>query len=198
MKFRKKKLNSKGFSLIELLIVVAIMAVVILSLVALYSTGQRYFLTESTRAEMLQSSRQVLIWISRDIKEGIAVLPNWGSYTTSTNCLVLELPSIDANGLIIDIENNFDYIIYRLNPSDNRVLERIVDALDGVSSRTDSSRVLAKRVNSFVLSSEGVELSSIGDKSTISNIDIVLTTSQAIFGRTYQESLKTEVKLRNK
>ncbi len=196
MELRKRKAG--GFTLVELLIVAAIMSVIILSVLALYSSGQRYFITEGARADMLRDGKQVLNWVSRDIKEGIEVLPSWGSYTTSSNCLVLKIPSVDANGIITDIENDFDYIIYRLNPSYPRKLERIVDAKDGVSARADSSRVIAERVNSFFLRSEGVELSSVTDLSQVAIIDVTLLTQQTIFGKTHEESLRTEVKLRNK
>ncbi len=198
MNVKKNKAKTKGFTLVELLVVVAIIAVIVLSLVALYSSGQRYFITESARTDMLQDSRFVLNWISRDIKEAIQVIPSWGSYTTATDCLVLEIPSIDANGLIIDIANDFDYIVYRLNPDHPQWLERIVDAKDGVSFKADSTRLIAKNVDSFTLSSEGVALSSVGDFSAVSNINISMTTRQTIFSKTYQETLKTEVKMRNK
>lgn len=196
MKLRKRKAG--GFTLVELLIVAALMSVIILSVLALYSSGQRYFITESARADMLRDGKQVLSWISRDIKEGIEVLSDWAGYTTSSDCLVLKIPSVDANGIIIDIENYFDYIIYRLNPSNPKRLERIVDARDGISARADSSRVIAERVDSFLLRSEGVELSSVADFSQIAIIDVTLLTQQTIFGKTHEESLRTEVKLRNK
>jgi hypothetical protein len=105
---------------------------------------------------------------------------------------------VDATGLIIDIANEFDYIIYRQKPEDPKRLERILDAKDGVSSRADSTRLLAERVDAFSLGSEGVDLSSVGDLSTVSSIDIALTTRQNRYGRDFQETLNTVVKLRNK
>ena len=195
---RPKKFKSKGFTLIELLVVVAITSLIILSILSLYSIGQRYFLTGSARTDVLRNTRQVLNWISRDIKEGIQVLPSWDVYTTSNTCLILQVPSLDSNGLIIDIDNEFDYIIYRLNSEYPSRLERIIDAKDGVSSRADTSRVIATEVNSFQLSSGGVDLSAVSDFSQVSSVHITMTTAQNILGRTYQETLNTGLKLRNK
>ncbi len=195
---RPKKFKSKGFSLIELLVIVAIASVLILSILSLYSIGQRYFLSGSARTDVLRNTRQVRNWISRDIKEGIQVLPSWDVYTTSNTCLILQVPSLDSNGLIIDIDNEFDYIIYRLNSEYPSRLERIIDAKDGVSSRADTSRVIATEVNSFQLSSGGVDLSAVSDFSQVSSVYISMITEQNLLGRTYQETLNTGLKLRNK
>jgi prepilin-type N-terminal cleavage/methylation domain-containing protein len=195
---RPRKFKSKGFSLIELLVIVAIASVLILSILSLYSIGQRYFLSGSARTDVLRNTRQVRNWISRDIKEGIQVLPSWDVYTTSNTCLILQVPSLDSNGLIIDIDNEFDYIIYRLNSEYPSRLERIIDAKDGVSSRADTSRVIATDVNSFQISSEGVDLSAVSDFSQVSSVYITMITAQNLLGRTYQETLNTGLKLRNK
>jgi len=195
---RPKKFKSKGFTLIELLVVVAITSLIILSILSLYSIGQRYFLTGSARTDVLRNIRQVFNWISRDIKEGIQVLPSWDVYTTSNTCLILQVPSLGSNGLIIDIDNEFDYIIYRLNSEYPSRLERIIDGKDGVSSRVDTSRVIATEVNSFQISSGGVDLSSVSDFSQVSSVYITMITTQNLLGRTYQETLNTELKLRNK
>jgi type II secretory pathway pseudopilin PulG len=195
---RPKKFKSKGFSLIELLVIVAIASFIILTILSLYSIGQRYFLSGSARTDVLRNTRQVRNWISRDIKEGIQVLPSWDVYTTSNTCLILQVPSLDSNGLIIDIDNEFDHIIYRLNSEYPSRLERIIDAKDGVSSRADTSRVIATEVSSFQLSSGGVDLSAVSDFSKVSSVYITMITAQNLLGRTYQETLNTRLKLRNK
>lgn len=188
----------KGLTLVELLVIMAIVSFMLLTLLALYAAGQRYFMTGSARADVLRDNRHVLNYISRDVKEAIQVLPSWGVYTTSSSCLVLQVPSLNPSGLIIDIDNQFDYIVYRLNSEYPNRLERIIDANDGISSRADSTRVIVTRVNSFELSSEGVDLSAVSDFSQVSCVDVSLITTQNLLGRTYQETLRTGVKLRNK
>ena len=198
MKFRKREFSPQGLTLVELLIVLALSSLIILALVTLYTSGQRYFINQDAQAKVLREGRYVLDWIARDIKKGIQVVPSWNGYTTSTSCLVLQVPSVDASGLIIDIANEFDYIIYRRKPEDPKRLERIIDAQDGVSSMVDDTRQLAERVDSFLLSSEGVELSYVSDLAQVFSIDIALTTKQTRQGRDFQETLNTVVKLRNK
>ena len=197
-KIRKIKFEPRGLTLVELLVVLALSALIILALVTLYTSGQRYFINQDAQAKVLREGRYVLDWIARDIKEGIQVVQTWNGYTTSTNCLILQVPAVDGTGLIIDVANEFDYIIYRQKPEDPKRLERILDAKDGVSARIDSTRQLAERVDAFSLSYEGVDLSSIGDLTTVFSIDIALTTRQNRYGRDFQETLNTVVKLRNK
>lgn len=195
---KKKKFRADGFTVIELLIVVAAGSIIMLALFSMYIVGQRYFITESASANVLRDNRDVLKLISRDIKEATQVLSNWDIYNSSTNCLVLQTPSLDSSGMIIDIDNEFDHIIYRLNPQDPSRLERIIDSNDGVSSRGDSARIMTDKVNSFLLGSEGVDLSAISDFPKVSSIEISLTTTQARFDRTFQQTLNTKIKLRNK
>jgi hypothetical protein len=77
-------------------------------------------------------------------------------------------------------------------------LERIIDANDGVSNRVDGSRTIATRVNSFQLGSGGIELSGVADFSQVACVDVTLITTQNQLGRTFQETLSTGVKLRNR
>ncbi len=198
IKFNQEKFKPKGFTLIELLVIVAIGSFLVLAMLSLYVSGQKYFMTGSAKIDVLRDNRHAFNYITRDVKEAVQVLPSWDVYTTSTNCLVLQVASLDSNGLIIDIDSQFDYIVYRLNSEYPNRLERIIDANDGVSNREDSSRTIATRANSFQLSSEGVDLSSVSDFSQVSRIEVTLITAKNLLGRTFQETLRTGVKLRNK
>ncbi len=198
METRTQRPRPKGLTLVELLVAMALVSLLMTALLALYSAGQRYFLSESVRLEELRDVRHVQNWMIRDIKEAAQVLPTWDVYTASDSCLILLVPSVDASGDIIDIENDFDYVVYRLNPQIPSRLERIMDAKDGVSARSDSSRWMSTKVSSFLLSSEGANLSAVADFSQVAIVDISLTTRQILMGRTYQETLQTGVMLRNK
>ena len=197
-KIRQKKYQPKGFTLIEVLVIAAVGSFMILAMLSLYVAGQRYFMNGTARSDVLRDNRQVLSFISRDVKEAIQVVPAWDVYATSTECIILQVPSLDSNGLIIDIDSQYDYIVYRLNSEYPNKLEKIVDANDGVSNRSDSTRTIATRVNSFQLSSGGIELSGVADFSQVACVDIALITTQSQIGRSFQETLSTGVKLRNK
>ncbi len=198
MKAKTKKTKPKGLTLVELLITMAVVSLVLSALLSLYSEGQQYFLGESVKLDGLRDIRYVQNWITRDIKEAVEVLPSWDVYTVSDSCLILRIPSVDANGYVIDIENDYDHVVYRLNPQIPSRLERILDAKDGVSTRSDGSRFLSTQVSSFLLSSEGVNLASVADFSQVASVDISFITQQTLMGRSYQETLQTGVMLRNR
>lgn len=199
----KKKSFSKGISLIESLIALAVFVFVLLGLLSFYISGQRYFINQDARADTIENCRYPLALIAKEIKGAIQVVQGpifvgEESYSTSENCLVLKIPSIDSDGLIIDIENDFDYIIYcRTSDYPNR-LKRIIDGKDGVSSREDKTWILADDVNSFVLSFFDSEGSAVSDYSESVLIDISISSRKKGLGRYFQESTNTQVKLRNK
>lgn len=198
LRFKKQKSFPKGLTLIELLIVIALSALIMLALLSLYSAGQKYFINQGAMADTIEDSRYPIARITRDVRDAVQVVLTHSSYSTSNSTLILQVPSIDVTGKIIDIENNFDFIIYRRNPDYPNRIERIIDANEP-SSRTDRTKLLADNVNSFALSffdSDGADVSSsVSDSATI---DITLTSRKTGIGRTFQEALNTQVKLRNK
>lgn len=224
MKILKAKKNTRrdgaarrprGMSLIEVLIVVAISALIMIALLSLYMAGQKYFFNQNSRADTIEESRMPMAWISRDIRDantvhdGAVTAYNGQTYTTGANCLVLELPSIDAAGLIIT--GSTDYIVYELDTTNHQLL-RIVDP--GAGTRQSSTRVMATDIvgdgsggQPFKLKyfrSDGTTeiFASYGDATNGAFIVEVELTSQ---GRSIQrgnqpflETVRTQAKLRNK
>jgi len=203
LKFIKIKPIPKGTSLIEILVVIVISAIIVVALLSLFAAGQKYFANQDARADAMEDSRFPITWMTRDIKEAVQVVPGpvdigGSSYSTSANCLVLQVPSIDGTGAIIDIDNDLDYIVYQRNSTNTNHLERIIDGKDGVSSRIDSTRIVADDVNSFSLSFFKSDGSAVSSYSETATIDISLSSTRTGIGRTFQEAVNTKVKLRNK
>jgi prepilin-type N-terminal cleavage/methylation domain-containing protein len=197
--FRKRK-APKGLTLIELLIVVAISAVIMIALLSLYMEGQKYFFNENAKADTIEDSRFPMTWISRDLREALQVVASHGSYSTDANTVVLELPSLDP-GTGALMTGSQDYIIYRRNPDYPEKLERIIDAAEG-TGRQDRTRVMADAVNAFVLTyyqQDGITPASPITDTFI--VDVTLSSSIKGIQRTnqpYVEPLNTRVRLRNK
>jgi prepilin-type N-terminal cleavage/methylation domain-containing protein len=196
----RKRKAPKGLTLIELLIVVAISAVIMIALLSLYMEGQKYFFNEDAKADAIEDSRFPMTWISRDLREALQVVASHGSYSTDENTVVLEVPSIDP-GTGALMTGSQDYIIYRRNPNYPEKLERIIVAAPG-TGRQDRTRVMADAVNAFGLTY--YKQDGITPATTITDtfiVDITLSSSMKGIQRTnqpYVEALNTRVRLRNK
>ena len=179
------------------------MSIAVLAFFSLYNSGQKYFTNQDARADILNDSRLTLTLLSRDIKEAVQVVTGpfyvgGTAYSTSTNCIVLKVPSVDADGLIIDIDSHFDYLVYRVNPNNSKELQRIVEGKDGVSSRLDGSKLLTGNIESLVLSFLDTDGGTVTDYAESAIVDVALTILKSGVQRTYQETMNTQTKLRNK
>ena len=203
-RIEKRKSLQKGISLIEILIGVVLSSLIMLALLSLYIAGQKYFFNQGAKADTIQDSSYPNEWISRDIRGAIQAVGTYvgssGTFTTSATVLVLEMPSIDAVESII--AGSFDYIIYRLNPTNSNYLERIIDAADGISSRSDSTRILADDANSILFryyASDGSEPPGSYEDSFNIHYEFVSTkTSIGRGGQPYNETFRSWAKIRSK
>ena len=195
-KFRRP--SPKGVSLIELLLAVAIGMIVILAVLSLYMSGQKYFFNQDARAETIDDSRFPADWISRDLRGALQVMSTVGSHSSSSNALVLQVFALDVNGFVL--EGIFDYIIYRREPGDPRILERIIQA-NAASSRVSGSRVMADDVTAVDFSYFDANNQPTGLFSAVTNVSFSVTSQRgSIFrgGQPFVETYNSWAKLRNR
>jgi len=199
----KRRLHTMGLSLIELLIVVAILALLITGLLAIYSSAQKYITNNDVLSNIFRDSRTVISMFIKDAREAVEVMPgpviiNSRTFYTSETCVIIKMASIDANGTIIEVETNFDYIVYCLNAENQTIFERVIKGSNGISSRVDSTRTLSQNLDSVTLGyadADGEDVSSYLDAAIV---NLAFTLKDSGVGRTYQEFFKTSAKLRNK
>jgi prepilin-type N-terminal cleavage/methylation domain-containing protein len=192
---KKGRIGSRGFTLIEMLIGLLIMSIMVMGLLSLYSKGQAQFMNENIQGDILESNRYPMAWLARDVKSATQVATSWTTYTTSASTLVLQIPSVDANGLIIDVTSQFDYVIYQLS---NLKLQRIVDAGTG-SARADGSRYLATDVTGLALAFYDASDATLSSNfNTAASVRATLTANHKGFQRSFQGTLNSKFKLRNK
>ena len=193
--------SPKGMTLIELLVGVAVSALVIIGLLGLYMAGQRYFFNTSAKADAVEEVRAPMARIARDIREAAQVsvsTVNVGGvdYATAADCLVLGVPALDVTGMIIP--GTEDTIIYTVD-ADGR-LHRIVVAVG--PGRTDDDDILAEGVAPLGLAyfkEDGTTPASPFSDAFI--VTVTLTGARRSMQRQdqpYVETINTRVKLRNK
>lgn len=187
------KTYKKGFSLSELLIAVFIFILAITLSIQIFVSLSYDYQTITTYLASYVKGRHAIDTISKDCRIAIRVEDSFGGYNTSTTCLVLKVPSIDSSHNIIDIHNNFDRIIYRLN---NGNIWKIVFPGTG-SARAAQNKIFEKSAESFTVSSDGILLSNIPHKSSITHLTINMILTEIFRGKAYRITPGTTVKLMN-
>lgn len=186
----------RGFSLIELTIVLLVMAVILAGVMGLYVKSQAAFINQSSSVDLQDDVRYPLAWLGRDIRSAVGVAASWGVTASSSSVLILKIPSIAADGTLVDPEASFDYAVYSLSRGK---LLRTFDALAGVSARSDSSRFLGDNVTRFTaeyLDAAGAALTS--GFTAASSIRVGLAVSLKGSGRLLNEASGSTFKLRNR
>jgi prepilin-type N-terminal cleavage/methylation domain-containing protein len=195
-----------GLTLIELLIGIAISALIMTAFLMLYNEGQKYFFNQNAHSDAIEDSRVPMARISRDVRSAdrvsdATVDADGTTYATSAQCLVLEVPSIDGTGM--PIAGSVDYVIYAVDPTGGRRLWRIVEADETVSSRQSRRQVVADAVSAFGLvyvAEDGLTPLTSNYAETFA-VDISLASSLTGIqrrGQPFVEPLTTQAKLRNK
>jgi len=201
--------SPSGMTLIELLIVVALSAIILIALLSLYTGGLKYFFNQDSRADTIEDSRVPMAWVSRDIRgaqnivDGPITAHNGVQYASGANTLILDIPASAGTG--------FSYIIYDYD-STNRRLMRIVDQhTGGLENRT---RVIADNIIDdgsggapFKLKyfqSDGMTEVTAGYADATNGafiVEVELTAQGRAIqraGRPFVETVRTQAKLRNK
>ena len=186
--------NIRGYTLVEVLIASALGVIILAAALALLSAGQRCFLTGVAFANIHSDARTASDRIARDVRWATQVFTG-----SATNTLVLEIPSIDANGDIIEaVPTPYDYVTYELNPADNTQLQRVV-AADPASSRVNETRIIADNVSNLTFSSDGIPLAEVGALLDVRDVSIDITIARNMIGGwTLDEQHRTGAFLRNK
>ncbi|MCJ7681644.1 MAG: prepilin-type N-terminal cleavage/methylation domain-containing protein [Candidatus Aminicenantes bacterium] len=193
---------SCGLTVIELIMALTIISILMTAVMILYSRSQTLFFNQSQKSDAIFDSRAPLNLIGRDIREALDVLSgpvviDSQTYSTSNSCVILKLPSIDADGLIIDIDNVFDTVIYYRHQQYTDRLVRVVDA-DESSSRYEQSRVMIQSCDGFDLLFFDASGNTTTTAADIFQIRIALDSRYLGSNRDFFGSLTTDYNLRNK
>ena len=188
---------SKGFTLIEVLVVLGIITVVgtLLLVIIVNSTG--LFLKQSSKIEQGRGLNDVLSSIRNNIKAAQSIASSYPEgpspeYSSGANQLVLKLASIDSLGNIIPGE--FDYFVF----FQDQIKVRFKIFPNGLSSRVLLDQILLTNADSlefsyYDLANPPQEVA----PTSASKIKITLSLKQKS-GQDYEQSIATsEANLRN-
>lgn len=182
-----------GFTLTEFLVVALINIIAIVIAIQVFTALNKDYKVLMTYLGSYLKGREVIDIISKDCRIAVRVLDSHAGYTTTTSSLVLKVPSIDSSRNIIDVNHEFDYIIYRIDDGD--LWKTVIPGSN--SSRSTYDNVLKKSIESLYMARDGVPLSDIAHKTTITHLTIWVSIVETILGREYRINPGTTVKLMN-
>jgi len=187
------KNKQSAFTLIEFLVAVFICIIAIFMALQLSMTLNKDYRVLVSYLGSYLKGREMIDRISKDCRIAIRIMDNYSGYVTTSNCLVLKLPSIDATGNIVDVNNEFDYVIYRIQNQD--LWKTVIPGSN--SSRPAYNDVLKKSIESLYMAYDGVALSNVPNKSACTHITIWVSIAETILGKQYRVNPGTTVKLMN-
>ncbi len=187
------RLNKKAFTFIELMIAMFLVVIAIsLSFQAFISLNKDYKIITSYLSSYLKG-REAIDAVAKDCRIAAMVMDSFSTYTTTTSCLILRVPSVDTNGDIIDVNNEFDYIIYKI--VNGNLWKTVFPGT--ASARQAQNAIFKKSIDSLYLTSSGTPLSNIPHKSSITQLTIRVSAVEVFLGKDYRLTPGTTVKLMN-
>lgn len=192
------KNSTKGTTLMEMLVAIAVFNIVILIIMTAYVGGLKIYNTEFSRNELQTSVRISSDRIASDIKKATAAVETYDIYSATANpdkVLILKVPSIDSNSHSIYTSGEiitFDYIIYKIEGSD---LRKVV-LPSGSSSRSAENRIILSDISNFSFSYQPTNPPT--DWSLIDEIELTATLSRTVKNLNIDAPLVVSAKLRNK
>lgn len=186
--------HTRGFTVMETLIVVAVSVVLIFAFINLYIGYDTLFSAEEVRLTARESASVVVSTLYDAALQADTILASRtvaGSlYTTGADTLVLELPAITSSGDVI--AETFDYVAFYVSGTGvYRVLEANA-ASSRVSGITQLTAVLDPSPSAFVLGYDTA------DVTEATRIDISVTTTAQSGHQNSQSHLEQSVYIRNK
>jgi hypothetical protein len=180
---------SKGFTLLETVIVIGISAFIMLALVTFYLNFNAVLGTDGALVGVADGARATLGEAELLVLPAHRVLSShiFSATTSSSNAgaLVLEIPSIDSTGAVV--AGRYDYaLFYKSGTTAYRLLE-----VDAASSRLAGTKKLSARISSLTFSYNSA------DFALVTSVEIDVVASSTVKSRTVSTHLREKLYLRN-
>ncbi len=201
---RNFRRDSKGFTSLELLVASSITLLFALSFYTAFRVLYAEMFRNSVYFESNVSAKNVMDRLARDVYEAVNVQASYNGNTTGTTCLILKLPSVNALGVPTSISSQFDYVTYRIDPSNPTQMLRSLDVLNGTSQREGGADttdvVIARRISNVAFSYLGTALSYVASATipTMKAINVNVTAQGTTVGTTQQTQVDSDLMLRNR
>ncbi len=184
---QKYNKNSAGFTVVEMVVVVAFVAVFafILSYLAIFQFT--IYNTQTANLTIAADARTATDEVDTYVRQAHRIATSYSTYSTGTQALVLQIPSIDGSGQAISA--TYDTVVFYLTGTD--FYRQLFP--DAASSRVASTKKLAANIDtanfSFTYNNASLSLAT----QVTTNIAI----KQAVGAQTKSISFSSQATLRN-
>jgi prepilin-type N-terminal cleavage/methylation domain-containing protein len=138
-KMTSKTKNSQGFSLIELLIVIAILGVILTGIYSLFMSANKSQISQDLEVEMQQNARSAMDFIVRELRNMMPLTPLSNCLENTSNTCATSGDKIQFTSMTDTTYSrtfswsSTDNILRFLNPSISPVREKLADNITAIS-----------------------------------------------------------------
>ena len=112
--------DKKGFSLVELMVVVAVLSIVILGLVTFFTAGTRSWVSGQSQLKAQREARQVMDRMVKEIRHGKSATLN------STESIKVHIPALsDSSAYYVTFEKSGRYLNRKVDSGTNHLLDNV-------------------------------------------------------------------------
>lgn len=192
------KFKKSGFTLLELLIALAIVGIIGVLIAGIFFAHSRLFSNQQTSVGVSEQNALALDEITGQIRQSQTVVTtcsSCGSYATGSNTLVLQAWPVDSQGSPIEpTASNYDYIIYTRDTSQNKLLK--ITFADVTSNRSSGTRTVIANVLDLVFDDGSGSFPA--DLGQVTQVRVKITTQATTTNKTHVITQEAKAVLRNK
>ena len=178
-------MRQRAFSLIEIVIVIAIVGVCGLVIADLFIGHNRLYKTETAELNITGDARESLDDVDNFVRLANRTLSSYSTYTAGPQVLILQIQSINASNQLI--AGTYDNVVYYMVGSN--FFRQIFP--DAASSRIATTKKLGSNVNSLVFTYNNVNYTLVTQVTT----DLTVQENAGLQSRAI--TLSSKSKLRN-
>lgn len=196
-------MKRRGLTLIELLVTIALSSIVVAVIISVLHGSWKAQQIQEVAQQIQNEARLTVNLVTDTARQAASVINSLSagsqSYISGTDSVVLGLNAIDQNQNIVA---GTDYIIFRRNPSNNQLIERIVVASASSARASWPSLIsLSQNADSFAVTyfnASGNEITpGAGDLTLSSRLTIFCRTSKTLYSQIIAREFEQDVTLRN-
>lgn len=110
-----KSKSGAGFTIIEVVIVVAIFAILSIVLISVFIGQNRIYRTQTAELNVTGDARSALDDIDNYARGAYRVVNTYSTYTTGSSVAILQIQSVNGSNQLIN--GTYDYVVYYLTGS---------------------------------------------------------------------------------